>query len=184
MRAVNTPQVPAGKPPNGGMPRWLFLVLGLSAWFVGMPLVHGVLPWAVSLLGPRFGWKEGRPGTWNLLGLIPVVLGTACLIWILGFGLARVSELPRRMKLASPYLLTRGPYAFSRNPMYLADLVLWLGWVLFYGSIAVLLTLLALGLVGTSLVVPHEERVLESRFGENYRQYKRTVPRWLGKTRR
>jgi protein-S-isoprenylcysteine O-methyltransferase Ste14 len=32
-------------------------------------------------------------------------------------------------------------------------------------------------------VLPREERGLEARFGETYLQYKRTVPRWLGKTR-
>ena len=32
-------------------------------------------------------------------------------------------------------------------------------------------------------VVPREERELEARFGEAYRQYKRMVPRWLGKVR-
>lgn len=31
------------------------------------------------------------------------------------------------------------------------------------------------------VILPREERVLEARFGEVYRQYKRTVPRWLGK---
>jgi protein-S-isoprenylcysteine O-methyltransferase Ste14 len=32
--------------------------------------------------------------------------------------------------------------------------------------------------------VPYEERDLEARFGEGYRQYKNTVPRWLGRVRR
>jgi len=35
------------------------------------------------------------------------------------------------------YLLVRGPYQFTRNPMYLSGMAIWLGWVLFYGSVAV-----------------------------------------------
>ena len=50
------------------------LVVGLVVWVVGMPLAHGVVPWAISLLTTRYGWIDGRPGTLNLLGLVPVVV--------------------------------------------------------------------------------------------------------------
>ncbi len=39
--------------------------------------VHVVLPWAISLIAPRYGWADGRPGVWNVLGLIPVAVGLA-----------------------------------------------------------------------------------------------------------
>jgi protein-S-isoprenylcysteine O-methyltransferase Ste14 len=183
---VNTPAVPDEKSPDqAGIPRWLAAAVGLVIWLVGMPLVHGGLPWLLSRFGPRYGWADGRPGAWNLLGLIPIAAGVAGLGWILGTALARIGDLPDRMRLdlTSPYLLTSGPYAFSRNPMSVADVVLWLGWAGFYGSVVVLLGLLALSPLGL-IVVPREERGLEARFGEAYRQYRRTVPRWLGKRRR
>ncbi len=63
--------------------------------------------------------------------------------------------------------------------MYLSALAIWLGWALFYGSVAVFV---ACG-VGWVLV-PWEERELEARFGEAYLRYKNRVPRWLGKTAR
>jgi protein-S-isoprenylcysteine O-methyltransferase Ste14 len=80
------------------------------------------------------------------------------------------------------YLLRRGPYTFTRNPKYLSELMLWLGWGL-YGSLAVLIGCLLLGVLMDFRAVPREERALEARFGEAYRSYKRQVPRWLGKTR-
>ena len=183
---MNTSAVPDEKSPDQvGIPRWLMVVVGLVIWLVGIPLVHGGLPRLLSRLGPRYGWADGCPGAWNLLGLIPVAAGVAGLAWILGLALVRIGDLPERMRLGltSPYLLTSGPYAFSRNPMYVADVVLWVGWACFYGSVAVLIGLLALSPVGL-IVVPREERGLEARFGETYRQYKQTVPRWLGKRRR
>ena len=165
------------------LPRWGAIAFGLFAWFVAIPLIHSALPWAISLLTPHYGWTEGKPGIWNLCGLILIVFAVICLIWILvlGFG-----ETPEKVKLEwnSSFLLMRGPYAFSRNPMYVAELGLWLGWAIFYGSIFVFIGFAVLFGVINFVGLPYEERTLEERFGEVYRQYKRTVPRWLGKIRR
>jgi len=136
---VNTPSHPrrgirlTGPASPAGWPS----AVGLVIWLVGIPLVHGGLPWLLSQLGPRYGWADGCPGTWNLLGLIPVAAGGRGPRLDPGLALARIGDLPERMKLdlTSPYLLTSGPYAFSRNPMYVADIVLWLGWAFFYGSV-------------------------------------------------
>ncbi len=67
--------------------------------------------------------------------------------------------------------------------MYLAELALLLGWMLFYGSVAIFITFLVAGAMFNIVIVPREERELEARFGESYLQYKRTVPRWLGEAR-
>src|SRR5437016_3775228 len=138
------------------------LILGFFVWLVVIPLGHGVVPWAISLLAPRFGWAEGRPGIWNLLGLIPVIVAAACLIWIMVVGFTRVPDRVE-LGLTSMNLLMRGPYAFTRNPMYLAELALWLGWALFYGSAAVFIGFLVLWSVVIFLVLPREERGLEAR---------------------
>src|SRR5262249_54042623 len=93
-----------------GIPRWVFVLLGLFVWLVGVPLAHGILPWALSWLAPRYGWTAGYPGTWNWLGLIAIAAGTAVLIWDFASGLARARELPERMqRLAPPFLMTTGP---------------------------------------------------------------------------
>ena len=136
-----------------------------------------------SLLTPRSGWAAGRPGFWNLLGLIPVVVGTTGLIWTMVLHFAQ-SPQGVELDLAKSYLLRLGPYAFSRHPMYLSELTLLFGWVIFYGSVAVLIGFLVAYAVLNFVNVPLEERALEARFGEAYRQYKNTVPRWLGKIRR
>ena len=71
-----------------GIPRWVFVPLSLFVWLVGLPLAHGIVPWALSWLAPRYGWTAGYPGTWNWLGLIPIAAGTAVLIWDFASGLA------------------------------------------------------------------------------------------------
>jgi protein-S-isoprenylcysteine O-methyltransferase Ste14 len=52
--------------------------------------------------------------------------------------------------------------------MYVAELALWLGWAILYGSIPVFVVFLIMGPVMNSRVVAREERDLEARFGESY----------------
>jgi len=164
------------------VPGWVALIIAFIFWVILLPLVHAGIPWALSLLTPRFGWIDGRPAAWNLLGLIPVALATILLIWLM---ILHFSRIPKRVKLerTPTYLLTRGPYKFSRNPMYIAELALWLGWAILYGSIIVLVGLLIMGPAMNSRVIAREERDLEARFGDAYREYKKQVPRWIGKVR-
>ena len=70
-------------------------------------------------------------------------------------------------------LVLHGPYAFSRNPMYVA-----------YAGIALVANatwplLLLPGVLPTHVVVVREERFLEGRFGAAYRSYKTSVRRYL-----
>src|SRR5215216_6180280 len=173
MIPMNTPETPNTQPSkSAGMPRWKSILFGV----VGFPLVHGVLPWGLSLLTHRYGWVDGWPGTWNLIGLILVVAGSAYASW----GLVLHSMEGWQWAPTQTYLLRRGPYTISRNPMYLGELVLWLGWALFYGSLAALIGFLLWFAMFNVVIVPQEERALEARFGEAYLAYKARVPRWLG----
>jgi protein-S-isoprenylcysteine O-methyltransferase Ste14 len=146
-------------------------------------LVLVVLPWGLSLLSTRHGWVEGRPGPRNLLALSLVAAGMAGTLWliVLHFRASPSSFLDWR---PGQQLLTPGPYAVSRNPMYLFELVLWFGWALFYGSLAVFIGFLLWWVMLNFYAIPYEERDLEARFGEAYCAYKARVPRWLGLARR
>jgi len=87
------------------------------------------------------------------------------------------------LESAPSSLVMEGLYTFSRHPMYLCVLALWLGWALFYGSVAVFIAWAVTWVGMTLFVVPAEEHELEARFGESYLRYKKAVPRWLGKIR-
>ena len=169
---MSTPE-PSGASParKAGIPRRLAFVLFPPLFLVA----HGVLPWAISLLGPWYGWTDGSPTVWNLLGLVPVAVGFMVLLWLTVNGYAHFAQVPERVELSwePKILMTRGPYAYSRHPMYLTELALWLGWAVLYGSIIVLAAVV-------SILAPREERALEAKFGEAYRQYRAHVPRWLG----
>ena len=140
-----------------------------------------MLPWAISLLGPWYGWTDRSPALWNLVGLVPVALGVVGLLWLIVNGYAHYAQVSERVELTwePKLLMTRGPYAYSRHPMYLTELALWVGWAVLYGSIIVFAGLITLCVV-VSILAPREERALEAKFGEAYRQYMARVPRWQG----
>jgi protein-S-isoprenylcysteine O-methyltransferase Ste14 len=150
---------------------------------VGFTLAHVVLPRSLSSRLPRHGWVSGRPSWLNLLSLPLLAGGFAGVFWAMALHYFRAPE-GWELETTPNYLLLRGPYRFTRNPMYLAELALWLGWALYYGSTAILTGFLLLLALFEFFVVPREERGLEARFGEAYRQYREKVPRWVGRPHR
>ena len=76
-------------------------------------------------------------------------------------------------------IVCKGPYRFSRNPIYLAFSVLHLGVALWVGSLWLLITLIPAFALMSFLVIPREERYLEARFPSEYLPYKASVRRWL-----
>lgn len=74
-------------------------------------------------------------------------------------------------------LITTGPFAFSRNPIYTGLLILATGYFLALQSYLVFLVLIPFDYFGRAIVI--EEALLEKYFGETYLQYKKRVRRWL-----
>jgi hypothetical protein len=76
-------------------------------------------------------------------------------------------------------LVTDGPFAGVRNPLYLGNIALWVGFAL-TARLVWLAPLIAL-LLGAEYhaIVRWEEALLEARLGEAYRAYARRVPRWV-----
>jgi protein-S-isoprenylcysteine O-methyltransferase Ste14 len=158
------------------LPLWAIPIV----WAVIVFVIQILLPWAVSKFWVHFGWSGGSPGVWNLVGLPIVAAGIALYAWCLYFHF-KSYRASVRVGFSPPHLVNGGLYRFSRNPMYIAGLIAWFGWVVFYGSPAVLLALALLWLLFAVRMVPQEERQLEQLFGEDYLDYKRTVRRWIGR---
>jgi protein-S-isoprenylcysteine O-methyltransferase Ste14 len=165
--------------PKGGklaLPRWAIPLV----WAILVGLILIVVPWTVSRLGPRYGWSEAVPASWNLAGLVAVAAGLTLYVWCLVFHF-KSYRAAVRVGFAPPHLVVGGPYQVSRNPMYVAGLFAWLGWAVFYGSPAVAIGWALLWALFSFRVIPGEERQLEALFGDEYLAYKRSVRRWLGR---
>jgi len=108
-----------------------------------------------------------------------MLVGIACAV--------ACSHLFRRVGQGTPIpieparaLIASGPYRLSRNPIYIADVVILLGLSLHRGELMLFVYTAAFALAVHYWVVSHEEPVLRKRFGERYREYCATVPRWIG----
>ena len=179
-QALNRPNLARGKPLKRVLlPHWMALILTPVVFL----LAHVAVPQELSRLAARHGWTHGRPGWLNLLRLILIGGGWAGLVWCLRLHFV-ASGGSFEMEHTPEHLAVHGPYKFTRNPMYLCGMVIWLGWVIFYGSVAVLVGFVVGWGNVAILVVPWEERKLETRFGKAYLRYKHSVPRWLGKRSR
>ena len=79
----------------------------------------------------------------------------------------------------APALVTAGPFALSRNPMYVGLVALSAGVTLLTGVLANLWISVAFAIWLHHAYVLPEERFLRDRFGAAYDEYAKHVPRWV-----
>ena len=128
-----------------------------------------VVAWVVPLSAP---W-----GTAPLAGYACLALAALLVIAALfAFGRARTTPIPHQMPSA---LITTGVFRFSRNPIYLADLLIMLGCALIWGSLLGLLLIPVLfAVLERRFILPEEER-LRTAFPDAFDAYTRQTRRWV-----
>lgn len=161
MSALRDPQ----SSPGVWIPPPLFYAVGFG---LGL-LLHR--RWPVALAGPS--WIEGR----EIAGVVSIFSAMALLAWAVATcWRARTTIIPHQR---ASFLVRRGPYRWSRNPMYVGMTGLYLGMTLVLDSPWPLLFLPAVLLVIDRYVIHREESHLEARFGADYEAFRRGVRRWL-----
>jgi protein-S-isoprenylcysteine O-methyltransferase Ste14 len=124
--------------------------------------------------------RLGRPEHHLIIytfGIIWILLGALLIGWALfTFRQSGTSPNPTRSTTA---LALQGPYMLSRNPMYLGIAFLCVGISILANMLWPLLSVPLAMAVIDRIVVPKEERYLEAKFGDEYRQYKARVRRWV-----
>lgn len=142
--------------------------------FLALPGTVGYL--VPILLSPR----RTAHGAWAPAGASIIAIGSLLLLWctrdfyVAGKGTLAPWAPPRR-------LVVGGPYRVTRNPMYLAVLIVLCGWSLWFGSRALVVYTLAVAVAFHLRIVLYEEPRLGESFGELWQEYRVRVPRWLVK---
>jgi protein-S-isoprenylcysteine O-methyltransferase Ste14 len=132
------------------------------------------LPLFAAILLIRAG--EAPPSPWLMAaGVTLVVLGEALRLW----GVHHIGVISRTRSDRLGPLITTGPFAVVRNPLYIGNIALWTGF-----AVSARLLWLAPAIGGILALKYHaivrwEEQLLEMRLGDRYRAYRRDVPRWI-----
>ena len=136
------------------------------------------LGFALQWLMP-LGWIVRIDQTWRIgVGAIVVIIGA--LITIRGARALAHRGTNINPMLPALAIATEGIFRWTRNPMYVGGTFLMIGIALIFALDWLLLLLVPSVLILHFGVVMREERYLERKFGDEYRRYKASVPRYLG----
>jgi len=94
-------------------------------------------------------------------------------------GVAAAGTVTRRRSRDVQRLVTYGIFGWTRNPLYVGNFFIWMGFVVVSGVMWFLPLAIVLFAVEYTLIVAYEEGVLESIFGAEYLRFKEQTPRWI-----
>ena len=111
----------------------------------------------------------------TLAGLVLIAAGESLRLW----AVRHIGAISRTRSDRLGPVIASGPFAYVRNPLYLGNIALWVGFTLAAG-LAWLAPLVA-ALLGFEYhaIVRWEETMLDARHGDEYRAYRARVSRWI-----
>ena len=142
-------------------PAWAFLYLiiaGAMSWFY---------PWR-ALIDLRIVW----------LGVALVAIGVAIFAWAFLLFRREGTEIDPTSE-TNKSLVVRGPFRFTRNPMYLGLVISTLGIAFWVGSLPMFAVPLLVFATANRAHIPFEEAKMRRQFGAAFDQYMRQVRRWI-----
>ena len=117
------------------------------------------------------------PFPYNLLGL--VIVGSGMYLAFQSVRLLISNNTTFEAGGNPSSLVTRRPYSYSRNPIYLGFLLIALGTATILSSLSAFIAPIIFFLVVNTIIIPFEENRLQKNFGIEYERYKGSVRRWL-----
>lgn len=115
-----------------------------------------------------------EPLNW-IVGALLIALGEIIRL----SGVAAAGTVTRRRSRTVQRLVTYGIFAWTRNPLYVGNFLIWMGFTVISGVLWFIPVAVVLFAIEYTLIVRYEEGVLESIFGREYLDYKARTPRWI-----
>lgn len=159
---------------------WILIVATLFSYILIAPFyIFGVSP---QVLVDIFTYPvDIIPQPFNLVGLLFIPIGLFFMIWA-NYALLHIGKigLRNREPMQRPSTLVLfGPYRFTRNPLYLGGLLALFGLVIVWSSIVTAFFAVLVYIIFRYVFIKREEVILEEEFGDEYRDFKKRVKRWL-----
>ena len=141
------------------------------------PPLISLVALAIGYLLHQFAPMHARPAGWGATGVGLVVVGLALSQWAIHqFRVQKTAVKPWK---PTRVILDRGPFAFTRNPIYLSFVLLQLGIGLWHDRLAVVLMAIPAAIALDRVVIRREEAYLARKFGALYLAYLQRVRRWV-----
>lgn len=151
-----------GVRPYGGRMKWIDLP---PVWLLGCLVLTWLSPW-------EFPW-----GRAELIGIVVFAAGLGLAVAaVIEFRRAKTTVIPR---LAPSALISSGVFRYSRNPIYLADVLILVGLSLYWGKLLGILLVPIFIAVITKRFILGEEARLRQTFGADYATYLGRTRRWF-----
>jgi protein-S-isoprenylcysteine O-methyltransferase Ste14 len=137
------------------------------------------LGWIVATVGLEWLVRTEAllPGWAPVAAKVLILPGSVLFVWSVISCRRHDATLEHTRETTS--LVTTGPFRITRNPIYLAMLLMLAGFGLHAGSVWALALTLPLAVVIHRKTVIPEERYLERKFGRDYLEYRSSVRRWV-----
>jgi protein-S-isoprenylcysteine O-methyltransferase Ste14 len=132
------------------------------------------LPVAILILTLRIGEAPPSPFLAGI-GIGVTIVGELIRLW----GVHHIGAISRTRSERLGPLVASGPFALLRNPLYVGNIVLWVGFAVTAHLVWLAPAILVLLGLEYHAIVRWEETLLESRLGQEYREYAARVPRWI-----
>lgn len=147
-------------------------------------MVSLILPVTVLILVPLWIEQHIVRAAWPqfLIGLVILLLG----LFVMGETILTFIQIGKgTLAPWSPTrkLITGGMYAYVRNPMIMGVITVLIGEAIAIASLPILIWAILVFVINTAYFIWSEEPGLEKRFGAEYVEYKKNVPRWLPRLR-
>lgn len=139
--------------------------------------------WLAGALALAWGQTQVLPGLTlpfagaRVAGAVLIGIGIALMFWaVAAFRRHQTSVVPHQMPVR---IITTGPFGRSRNPIYLGDVMVLTGAILWWGAWPSFLLIPLFGAILTRRFIAPEEARMKQNFGAEFERYAEKTPRWL-----
>jgi len=113
--------------------------------------------------------------TWGM-SVLGIFIAEGIRLWAVGYA----GSATRTRGENVPVLIHAGPYRYVRNPLYIANIMLYTLAGVAFGFIYLSIAIFIYSCIQYTFIVRYEESILTQIFKGSYERFKRTVPRWFG----